>query len=120
MIQTDDDGGITLIVLTLCVALLSFTSLIGFGINGLITSNRLNNTADRVALGAATQLVSNPENTCILAKELATTNEVELLECLVKDDEVTIRVGSKSEIQQWLSKWQKIGWARAGVDYIYD
>lgn len=120
MILTNEEGGITVIVISLCIALLSCISLLGFAVNRLITANRLNNSADRVALGAATQLVSSPENSCAIAGQLALNNQVELVQCQVNDDEVMIKVATDSLIQSWLDIWWQIGQARAGVDYIYD
>lgn len=117
---SNDEGGITVLVVAALLILLSLFSAISFVINGFSTAQRLNNSADRVALAAATKLFNQPNNVCAVANELAERNEVQLDSCEVKDDEVTVRVTSVKDIQKWLDRWRTIGMARAGIDYAYD
>ena len=116
----DDSGGIAILVVAFCLGLLALVSAIGVGINAFALANKLNQTADRVALGAAINLISNPENTCREALKLAELNSVLLNLCEIEDDVVTVKVRSASELQRWLNKWPSIGMARAGIDFEFD
>ena len=116
----DDQGSISILVIGIILATLIILAFVGSFINGLTVANKLNNAADRIALGAATNLISNPEIVCDVASDLALRNEVELQYCEINDDEVLLRVRSNEKIQKWLDCWQQIGMARAGIDYAFE
>lgn len=116
----NEQGNISLLVTLISFGVLLVMTVLGVFVNGFLTSSQLNNAADRIALGAATNLISKPENVCDVAMELAANNEVELQFCEVTDDEVLLRVRSDKQIQSWLDRWQQIGMARAGIDYVFD
>lgn len=116
----DDQGSISILVIGIILATLIFLAFVGTLINGLTVANRLNNAADRIALGAATNLISNPEIVCDVALDLAFKNEVELQSCEVNGDEVLLKVTSDEKIQSWLDRWKQIGMARAGIEYAFD
>lgn len=116
----NDRGSISVLITSISFVTLIIISFVGILISGFTMANRLNNVAERVALGAATQLISNPENACNVAANLAVSNEVELQLCEINDDEVLIRVRSSQQIQSWLDRWKQIGMARAGIDYVFD
>lgn len=116
----NEQGNISLLVTLISFGVLLVMTVLGVFVNGFLTSSQLNNSADRIALGAATNLISKPENVCDVAMELAANNEVELQFCEVTDDEVLLRVRSDKQIQSWLDRWQQIGMARAGIDYVFD
>jgi secretion/DNA translocation related TadE-like protein len=116
----NDSGGISILMLSLSLAALSLFSFIGFALNVFLLANQINNVADRVALGAATNLISAPDDTCVVAEQIATANNSKLVTCEVLDDELTIKVRSDSQFQTWLDYWPHVGMARAGIDYIFD
>lgn len=116
----NDQGSISILVVVIIFATLIVLTFIGTLVNGFTVANRLNNAADRIALGAATNLISNPEIVCDTASDLAIRNEVELQFCEINDDEVVLRVTAGEKIQSWLDRWQQIGMARAGIDYALD
>jgi secretion/DNA translocation related TadE-like protein len=116
----NESGGISILMLSLSLAALSLFSFIGFALNVFLLAIQINNVADRVALGAATNLISAPDNTCAAAANIASANNSELVICEVLDDEVTIKVRSDSQFQNWLDNWSHAGMARAGIDYIFD
>lgn len=116
----NDQGSISILVVVIIFATLIVLTFIGTLVNGFTVANRLNNAADRIALGAATNLISNPEIVCDTALDLAIRNEVELQFCEINDDEVVLRVTAGEKIQSWLDRWQQIGMARAGIDYAFD
>lgn len=120
MSTKNDEGGVTVLVAAMILGLLSLLGTIGFAINLLITANQLNNSADRIALAAATQLITNTQNACSSAKLVSDSNRVSLVACEVNDDEVLVRVRSNSQFQSWLDRWPRIGMARAGIDYVFD
>ena len=116
----NDQGSISILVVVIIFATLIFLTFIGTLVNGFTVANRLNNAADRIALGAATNLISNPEIVCDTALDLAIRNDVKLQFCEINDDEVVLRVTAGEKIQSWLDRWQQIGMARAGIDYAFD
>ena len=116
----NDSGGITVLVLVAILAVLTLLPFAGLAVNGYLMANQLNQTADRVALAAARQLIDNPESACLVGSELAQSNGVELVICETEDDEVTIKVKADSVIQNWLDRWPNVGMARAGIDYLSD
>ena len=116
----NDQGSISILVVVIIFATLIVLTFIGTLVNGFTVANRLNNAADRIALGAATNLISNPEIVCDTASDLAIRNEVELQFCEINDYEVVLRVTAGEKIQSWLDRWQQIGMARAGIDYAFD
>ena len=116
----NDQGSISILVVVIISVTLIVLTFIGTLVNGFTVANRLNNAADRIALGAATNLISNPEIVCDTASDLAIRNEVELQFCEINDDEVVLRVTAGEKIQSWLDHWQQIGMARAGIDYAFD
>jgi secretion/DNA translocation related TadE-like protein len=116
----NDQGSISILVVVIIFVTLIVLTFIGTLVNGFTVANRLNNAADRIALGAATNLISNPEIVCDTASDLAIRNEVELQFCEINDDEVVLRVTAGEKIQSWLDRWQQIGMARAGIDYAFD
>ena len=120
MFLNNESGGISILMLSLSLATLSLISLVGFGVKMYLLSNQINNVADRVALGAATNLISAPDDTCVVAEQIATANNSKLVTCEVLDDELTIKVRSDSQFQTWLDYWPHVGMARAGIDYIFD
>ncbi len=113
----NEDGAISILVVALSLGTLCMVTFGGFFINGILTAQKLNNAADRVALGAATKLISNLDEVCEIAFDLALSNKVILQSCELKNDSVVIRVISNEAIQPWLDRWPKIGMARAGIDY---
>ena len=120
MFIKNDEGGVTVLVAALILGLLSVLATIGFAINLLITVNHLNNSADRIALAAATQLITNTKNACSSAQSIADSNHLSLVTCEVNDDEVVVQIRSNSEFQSWLDRWPRIGMARAGIDFVFD
>ena len=120
MFIKNDEGGVTVLVAAMILGLLSVLGTIGFATNLLITANHLNNSADRIALAAATQLITNTQNACSSAQSIADSAHLTLVTCEVDDDEVVVRVRSNSEFQNWLDRWPRIGMARAGIDYVFD
>ena len=116
----NDQGIISILVVVIIFATLIVLTFIGTLVNGFTVANRLNNAADRIALGAATNLISNPEIVCDTALDLAIRNDVKLQFCEINDDEVVLRVTAGEKIQSWLDRWQQIGMARAGIDYAFD
>jgi secretion/DNA translocation related TadE-like protein len=116
----NDQGSISILVVVIIFATLIVLTFIGTLVNGFTVANRLNNAADRIALGAATNLISNPEIVCDTALDLAIRNDVKLQFCEINDDEVVLRVTAGEKIQSWLDRWQQIGMARAGIDYAFD
>ena len=115
----NEDGAISILVVALSLGTLCMVTFGGFFINGILTAQKLNNAADRVALGAATKLISNLDEVCEIAFDLALSNKVILQSCELKNDSVVIRVISDEAIQPWLDRWPKIGMARAGIDYAF-
>lgn len=115
----NDKGSVSILIITLSLIMLTLMPVIGFVSEGWSTANRLNNAADRIALGAATNLITNPEVACDAAMQLATANSVELYSCEVSDSEVLIKVKTIQKIQSWLDRWPRIGMARAGIDYVF-
>ena len=120
MFIKNDDGGVTVLVAAMILGLLSLLGTIGFAINLLITANNLNNSADRIALAAATQLITNTQNACSSAQSIADSDHLSLVSCEINDDEVVVQIRSNSEFQSWLNRWPRIGMARAGIDYVFD
>ena len=116
----NDQGSISILVVVIIFVTLIVLTFIGTLVNGFTVANRLNNAADRIALGAATNLISNPEIVCDTALDLAIRNDVKLQFCEINDDEVVLRVTAGEKIQSWLDRWQQIGMARAGIDYAFD
>lgn len=116
----NDQGSLSILVVVIIFATLIVLTFLGTLVNVFTVANRLNNAADRIALGAATNLISNPEIVCDTASDLAIRNEVELQFCEINDDEVVLRVTAGEKIQSWLDRWQQIGMARAGIDYAFD
>ncbi len=116
----NDQGSISILVVVIIFATLIVLTFIGTLVNGFTVANGLNNAADRIALGAATNLISNPEIVCDTALDLAIRNDVKLQFCEINDDEVVLRVTAGEKIQSWLDRWQQIGMARAGIDYAFD
>lgn len=117
--RTNDQGAISILVLTGVMGLLSFLFFAGFVIQNLFTAHHLNNAADLVALGSAKTLVSSPDQACVVASDLSQANEVVLTECEVSDDVVQIQVSTNSTSANWLANWTTIGRARAGIEYLY-
>lgn len=116
----NDQGSISILVVVIIFATLIVLTFIGTLVNSFSVANRLNNAADRIALGAATNLISNPEIVCDTALDLAIRNDVKLQFCEINDDEVVLRVAADEKIQSWFDRWQQIGMARAGIDYAFD
>jgi len=88
----DEQGGISLLMLT--VVLLTFlisTPLLFLG-SAFCRQVSLSNSADLVAIGAATQFLSDQPKPCDVAKRLANQNYVELLECQVQELSVLVKV----------------------------
>ena len=117
MNSNNDEGGIAVLAISLAMALLSFISATSFIINLFIQANKLNNAADRVALAAGTLLVSDPQNACSKAHEIATLNKVKLGFCEYDDESILVRLNSNNKYATWLERWPKIGMSRAGIDY---
>ncbi len=113
----NENGTISALVVALSLGMLCMVTFGGFFVNGIMTAQKLNNAADRIALGAATKLISNLDEVCEIAFDLALSNKVILHSCELKNDSVVIRVISDEAIQPWLDRWPKIGMARAGIDY---
>lgn len=116
----NDQGNISILVLIGIMGLLSFLFGAGFLIQTAISAHKLNNTADLAALAAAKTLISQPDQACVIAADIATENKSVLSNCEVNDDEVNIRVSAKPKLPFWLQKWSSIGRSRAGIDYSYE
>lgn len=120
MNSISDEGGVTVLAIALALALLSFISAASLAINLFAQANKLNNAADRVALAAGTLLVSEPQNVCSKADEIAVLNKVSLGFCELNDDTLVVKVNSDNKYAAWLERWPKIGMSRAGIDYAFD
>ncbi len=116
----NEQGSISILVLAVSLKALVLISLIGTAVSLVIKGNQLNNAADRIALGAATYLIGNPELVCESAAMLASGNSVLLEKCEVQDDEVTVKVSSTDANSYWFGQLPRIGVARAGIDYVFD
>ncbi len=115
-----DEGGVAVLAVALALALLSFISAATLAINFFTEANHLNNAADRVALAAGTLLVSEPQNACNKADEIAKLNNLNLGFCELNDDTVVLKVNSNNKYSAWLNRWPKIGMSRAGINYGFD
>ena len=113
----NDVGGVSLLVIFASFALLSLMPILGLLFQVLSAASQLNQSADRVALAAAHYLISDPNQACSIGEEIALANAVTLVDCLINDDVVTVKVKSDQEIQFWLEKWNSFGTSRAGIDY---
>jgi len=120
MYLKNDSGGISLLVLFAILALLTLVSALGLFSQAVLLANSLNQKADIVALSAARYLISDPNKVCPAGSEIAEANQVNLVNCLVTDDEVLIQVTKDDKLQFWLSNWKSIGVSRAGIDYLND
>lgn len=115
-----DEGGVAVLAIALALALLSFISAASLAINLFTQANHLNNAADRVALAAGTLLVSEPQNACNKANEIAGLNKVTLGFCELNDDTLVVKVNLNNKYATWLERWPTIGMARVGIDYAFD
>jgi len=112
-------GSVSVLIVAFCFALLTLLSTGSFVANTFVVANQLNNAADRVALAAAAQLLNNSENVCNIAAQVAHLNNVDLTECQVTAETVTVKVTSNQSVQKFLDRWHSIGMARAGIDFAY-
>lgn len=120
MKQKNDQGSISLLILTISLGLLTLAYSIGFGLSIFNSATKLNNAADRVALAAATTLITNVDLACLTADEMAQKNNVQLITCKVEEDSVTVRVASTERGQFLFDNWNRIGVSRAGIDFAYE
>ena len=120
MNNSNEEGGVAVLAIALAMTLLSFISAVTLIINLFIQANKLNNAADRVALAAGTLLVSEPQNVCNKANEIAILNKVKLGFCELENDSIVVRLNSNDKYAAWLERWPKIGMSRAGIDYAFD
>jgi secretion/DNA translocation related TadE-like protein len=90
-------GGISLLLIAVVMVLLFLTtSLLILGA-AISTQEKLANSADLVALGAANEFLADRPSPCLIAKSLAAKNHVKLLTCQAQDLSVSVEVGSSAK-----------------------
>jgi len=89
----DDKGSISLLMLTTILVAVMFTSALLYLGAAICLQSRLANSADLVALGAASEFLADQPNPCQAAKTVASQNQVELVYCYEQNLSVSVEVG---------------------------
>lgn len=88
----DEQGGISLLMLTVIVLTFLISTPLLFLGGAFCRQVSLSNSADLVAISAATQFLADQPKPCEVAKKIANQNYVELVECQVQDLSVAVKV----------------------------
>jgi|GEM_PF-3705942 len=89
----NDKGSISLLMLTTILVAVMFSSALLYLGAAICLQSRLANSADLVALGAASEFLADQPNPCQAAKVLARQNRVELVSCQAQNLSVSVKVG---------------------------
>lgn len=90
--RIDDQGGISLLLLTVVIITFLISTPLLFLGGAFCKQVSLSNSADLVAIGAATQFLADQPKPCEVAKKIAKQNYVELVECQDQDLSVAVKV----------------------------
>jgi secretion/DNA translocation related TadE-like protein len=88
----NESGQISILVLSISLALLAGTCLVGAIAQVLVTQQRLNTKAESIALAGAQELEFNQSQACDVAKEFSTTNYGLIVDCISETESIAILI----------------------------